>query len=77
MITLDLAMLSDEQIIAWYSRHPIPTVRAIVQRLADMKERHKGELVQAYQDGFQSGLKPDMGLSPEELRLSTIYARAE
>lgn len=71
--------LSDEQLVAWYSRHPNPTVRALIGRIAFMTEKHVGELLQAYQDGYDAAVdhlhSPDVkGLTPEELRLSTIQS---
>ena len=74
--------LRDEQLIAWYSKHPNATVRALVDRIAYNNDVHKGELINAYQSGFAAaqdhfsttGPEP-FGLTPEELRIGAIYAR--
>jgi len=72
--------LSDEQLIAWYSRHPNATVKALIGRIEFMLEKHKEELINAYQEGFHAGTDYANGnnphnLSPDELRLGAIYGR--
>ncbi|MDE2097320.1 MAG: hypothetical protein KGL39_08765 [Patescibacteria group bacterium] len=78
-----LRSLSDEQIVRWYSRHPNPTVRALVERLGFVVEKHKGELVQSYQDGFYAAIDSTAAneegvhrLTPEELRLGALFEHA-
>jgi hypothetical protein len=79
LVVLDISKLTDAQVIEWYGKHYHPTVRALVERLAFNNDKHKGERISAYQDGFQAGAqgaRDGIGLTPEELRLGAIYARA-
>jgi hypothetical protein len=72
-----IGALTDEQIIAWYDKHPNPTVRALVQRIAYNNEKHRGELLNSYQEGFVAALTPNPhGLTPEELRLGAAYVES-
>jgi len=70
--------LSDEQLLAWYSKHPNATVRALVRRIAFMLDAHRGALINAYQEGFHAGTdhaNPHK-LTPEEMRLGAVFERA-
>lgn len=73
-------LLTDEQLIAWYSKHPNPTVKALIARIDYMLDKHKGERIAAYQAGFAAAQdhfehpNNPHGLTPEELRIGTIYA---
>lgn len=53
----DLSDLTDEQIIAWYSHHPNPTVRSLVSRLAWSHEDHKRAVMEAFENGLGMGQK--------------------
>jgi hypothetical protein len=71
--------LSDSQLITWYSKHPNATVRALIQRLAYTLDKHTGERLNSYQEGFASAqdhfTKPNPhGLTPDELRLGAVYS---
>src|SRR5690349_12400660 len=50
----DLSKLSNEQIIAWYSKHPNATVRSLVRRIEALLEQHRMALVNVYAQGLAS-----------------------
>lgn len=79
----DLSGLTDEQIIKWYRRHPNSTVRALVDHLALIKQRHAREVIEAYASAYESAFveanrlahakKPPVnpyGLSESELQIA-------
>jgi hypothetical protein len=50
----DLSTLSNEQVIAWYGKHPHPTVRSLVNRLAWVLEKQQEKINEAYAAGFKA-----------------------
>lgn len=48
------ANLSDEQVIAWYDKHPNPLVRELVQRLKFRIDRRGDDYEQGFRDALDS-----------------------
>lgn len=53
-VTLEIEHLTDEQVIAWYDKHPSATVRSLVRRLKQTRDDMQRACLAAYEEGVRT-----------------------